>query len=51
MLPTHNYNELYCVFPKLCHGGGFELLSTSGVGGNELEVIDIPHDGYSVEYL
>ena len=51
MLPPQNYNELYHEFPKLCHGEGFELLRASGVGGKELELIDIPHDGYSVEYL
>ena len=35
-------------FPKLAAGGGYELLR---VGSWELVLIDIPHDGYSVEYL
>ena len=44
-------DELYREFPKLRRGGRFELLRASGVGGKELELIDIPHDGYYVEYL
>ena len=44
-------DESYREFPKLHHGEGFELLRASGVGGKELEVIDNPHDGYSVKYL
>lgn len=43
--------ELFREFPKLVEGGGFELLRASDSGGKELVPIDIPHDGYSVEYL
>jgi hypothetical protein len=38
-------------FPKLANGGGYELLRAPETGSRELVVIDIPHDGYSVEYL
>ena len=36
--------ELLRKFPKLATAGGYELL-------RELILIDIPHGGYSVEYL
>ena len=43
--------EFYEEFPKLQDAGGFELLRASDVGGKHLVLIDIPLDGYSVEYL
>ena len=48
---TELQDELYQEYPKLVRGGGFELLRGSDVGAKELVLIDIPHDGYSVEYL
>ena len=44
-------DELIREFPKLANGGGYELLRAPETGSWELVVIDIPHDGYSVEYL
>ena len=43
--------ELVREFPKLAGAGGYELLRAHESGGRELILIDIPHDGYSVEYL
>ncbi len=43
--------ELFREYPKLADAGGFELLRASDVGVKELVLIDIPNDGYSVEYL
>lgn len=44
-------DELFREYPKLESGGGFELLRASDAGGKDLVPIDIPHHGYSVEYL
>ena len=38
-------------FPRLVNGGGFELLRASEGCPRELEVIPIPDDGYTAEYL
>ena len=38
-------------YPKLVDCGGFELLRASDIGGKELIPIEMPHGGYSVEYL
>ena len=43
--------ELLREFPKLAAAGGYELLRAHESGGRELILIDIPHGGYSVEYL
>ena len=43
--------ELFREYPKLESGGGFELLRASEAGGKDLVPIEIPHQGYSVEYL
>ena len=44
-------DELFREFPKLVSAAGFELLRASEFGGRELVLIDIPSEGYSVEYL
>ena len=41
-------NDLLEEYPKLRAGGGFELLR---LRGRDLEVIPIPHEGYTVQYL
>ena len=43
--------DLFKEYPKLVDCGGFELLRASDIGGKELIPIEMPHDGYSVEYL
>ena len=44
-------DELVREYPKLANGGGYELLRAPESGSRELVVIEMPHDGYSVEYL
>ena len=44
-------DDLIREFPKLADGGGYELLRAPETGSRELVTIDIPHEGYSVEYL
>ena len=45
------YQDLAFHFPKLCDGGGFELLRVPEGGGKQLDVIASPESGYSVSYL
>ena len=45
------YDVLEYQFPKLKEGGGFELLRTCEGGSRELEVVPIPSNGYTVDYL
>lgn len=42
--------ELFSHYPKLAEGGGYEFLR-QGDCGRELEVIPVPPEGYSVQYL
>jgi hypothetical protein len=49
--PSELQYEFFREYPKLEDGGGFELLRASDTGGKDLVPIDIPHQGYSVEYL
>ena len=44
-------DDLFRGFPKLSRGGGYEFLCAPETGSRELLVIEMPHDGYSVEYL
>lgn len=44
-------DDLFREFPKLSSGGGYEFLRAPETGSRELVVIEMPHDGYSVEYL
>ena len=44
-------DDLFREFPKLASGGGFDLLHAPDTGSRELVTIEMPHDGYSVEYL
>ena len=44
-------DELIREYPKLGGAGGYELLRASENGSRELVLIEMPHDGYSVEYL
>ena len=44
-------DELEVHYPKLSHGGGFELLRTEEGCPKELSVIPIPEGGYTVDYL
>lgn len=45
------YQDLAFHFPKLCDGGGFELLRLPEGGGKQLDVIASPESGYTVSYL
>ena len=45
------YQDLAFHFPKLCDGGGFELLRIPEGGGKQLDVIASPESGYTVSYL
>lgn len=45
------YQDLAFHFPKLCDGGGFELLRVPEGGGKQLDVIASPESGYTVSYL
>jgi hypothetical protein len=46
------YDELLEKYPRLHHGGGYELLRVAGEkGGKRLEVVSVPANGYSVQYL
>ena len=44
-------DELVREYLKLANAGGYELLRASENGSRELILIEMPHDGYSVEYL
>ena len=44
-------DELIREYPKLGGAGGYELLRASENGSQELVLIEMPRDGYSVEYL
>ena len=44
-------DELVHEYPKLANAGGYELLQASENGSQELILIEMPRDGYSVEYL
>ena len=44
-------DELIREYPKLGGAGGYELLRASENGSRELVLIEMPRDGYSVEYL
>jgi hypothetical protein len=43
--------DLLQAFPKLCQGGGYELLRTSQHNTRSLDVIPPPPSGYTVAYL
>ncbi len=44
--------DLVKAYPKLAdEGGGYELLRVSEKGSRELCVIEMPANGYTVEYL
>lgn len=45
------YSELLLNFPKLCEGGGFELLTVSDRGGKDLKLLQPPQGGYTTEFL
>lgn len=44
-------DELVREYPKLIDAGGFELLRASELGSKQLEPIEMPSNGYSVEYI
>lgn len=44
-------DELFRQYPKLIDAGGYELLRAPDQGGKELIPIEVPCNGYYVEYL
>ena len=47
--PEELHEELMQQYPKLSSGGGYELLRASG--NRKLEIIPVPHEGCSVNFL